>query len=137
MLMALASPAPGGRCLAVSLLGIVAVAACSAPVESPVAVSTEAVTTPTCLTIQRGRLGSVTDTYLKANSLRKNFGMQPVLRVSAKDEALLAFDLESIPHAAAITSATLHLYANGDNGDGTIRVHRVQAPWAERTVTYA
>ena len=93
------------------------------------------VVAPTCVTIQRGH-GAVADTYIKSNALTKNFGTQPVLRVSAKDESLLRFDLGSIPATASIRSATLKLYVNGDYGDGTIEVHRVTDSWVEATATY-
>jgi len=95
-------------------------------------------TVATCVTFQRGHGGDVVaDSYVKPNTLHKNFGDKPVLRVSASDEALLRFDLATIPSSATITKATLKLFANGEAGDGTIRVHRVTAPWAEASVTYA
>jgi hypothetical protein len=105
--------------------------------DPPVDTATDTVTAATCVTIQRGRAGSVGDAFIKENALRVNFGSQPVLRVSAKDEALVAFDLSPIPPAAAITRATLKLFVNGENGEGTILVHPVLAPWQESTVTYA
>ncbi|MFO0630997.1 MAG: DNRLRE domain-containing protein [Polyangiales bacterium] len=96
-----------------------------------------AIVAPTCVTIQRGGVGAVADTFIRSNALLRNFGGQPALRVSARDETLLRFDLASIPPGAAVSSATLKLYVNGDNGEGTIRVHRVLAAWAEGTVTFA
>jgi hypothetical protein len=105
--------------------------------DPAVAVETSAITSPVCVTLQRGRGTGVADAYVKANALRVNFGKQPVLRVSAKDEALLSFDLSSIPPGAAVSTATLELYVNGDYGDGTIRVHPALAPWVESSVTFA
>jgi hypothetical protein len=90
----------------------------------------------TCLTIKRGTNGTVADAYIKSNGPRKNFGAQPILRVSARDETLLSFDLSSIPTTAAIGSATLRLYANGANADGTTVVHRALVPWSEDSVTF-
>jgi hypothetical protein len=39
----------------------------------------------------------VADAFIKPNALRRNFGDKPVLRVSSSDEALLRFELASIP----------------------------------------
>lgn len=124
------------RGLGVASVGLLIGACSSDPVEPAVGTSTEAVTAATCVTIQRGRAGAVADTFIKENALRVNYGSQPVLRVSARDEALLDFDLSPIPSGAAVTSATLKLFVNGENGDGTVLVHRVLAPWEENTVTY-
>jgi len=123
--------------LLVAIVGL-AVGACSAePGEPSLGTSLEAITAATCVTIQRGRQGAVADTFVKANALRVNYGTQPVLRVSDRDETLLAFDLSPIPSGAAVTSATLKLFVNGENGDGTVLVHRVLVPWQENTVTFA
>src|SRR6267378_4166734 len=63
----------------------------------------------TCLTIQRGTGGTVEDSFIKANALKKNFGGRPHLRVSAKEESLLRFDLSGIPASSTIVSSTLKL----------------------------
>src|SRR4051812_33740149 len=78
------------------------------------------VTPTTCVTIQRGTGGAVEDSYVKANALKKNFGGKPHLRVSAKEEAMIRFDLSSIPSSSVIQSSTLKLYVNGESSDGTI-----------------
>ena len=91
----------------------------------------------TCVTFQRGTRGPVADAYIKKNALHKNYGSLSVLKVSDKEQSLLSFDLASIPQQAVISRATLKLYVNGNHGDGTIRVHRALAPWAENGVTYA
>ena len=95
-------------------------------------------TQASCVTFRRGH-GSdvVADTYVRQSALDQNFGAKPMLRVSASDEALLRFDLAALPRSATITRATLQLFANGAAGDGTIRLHRVTAPWTETDVTYA
>src|SRR5690349_10065242 len=90
-----------------------------------------------CVTIQRGAFGSVADAYLKSNAWHKNTGAQPLLRVSGREAALLRFDLASIPSSAAISRATLKLYVNGQNGDGSTEVHRILKPWSEVSVTFA
>ena len=76
------------------------------------------------------------DSYVKANAHNCNFGLQPALRVSAKDEALLGFNLASIPTGAVVRSANLKLYINGENGVDQIEVHRIVSPWDEGAVTY-
>lgn len=114
---------------------VVAVAGCSSTTESTLS---EPLTVSTCVTFQRGHgTDAVADTYLKPNALTKNFGAKPALRVSASDEALIRFELASIPSNATIMRATLRLFANGEAGDGTIRLHRVTSAWTEGSVTYA
>jgi hypothetical protein len=125
------------------VLGIAALlgsAGCSAEPEAQVATETSslsAAASVTCVTIQRGTLGAVKDATIKSNAQRQNYGSKPVLRVSAKDEALIHVELGSIPRSAAIHSATLKLFVNGGSSDGTIELHRVLAPWTEGSVTFA
>jgi len=108
------------------------------PAHTPaIGSSAQALTAPTCVTLRRGALGSVSDATIKKNALTKNFGSQSSLRVSDKEEALLRFDLGRIPASASVTKATLKLYVNGEAGDGTIEVHRARASWNESTVTFA
>src|SRR5688572_8573242 len=83
-----------------------ALTACSRAAErdAPTGKTTSAVTTAdgvTCVTLQRGTGAAVGDAYVKANAQAQSYGAQPILRVSAKEEALLRFDLSSIPPSAA------------------------------------
>jgi hypothetical protein len=104
------------------------------------------------VTYQRGALGAVSDTSIASSALKKNFGSDAKLRVSAKNEALLRFDLSSIPASAVIDNATLTLYLSGgddepdDDGEEgdrhgfpvvPINLHRATAPWEEGTATFA
>ena len=115
----------------------IAVSACSSR-DASTGVTEDPSLVTQCVTFERGVGGAiVADTYVKPNDLRGNYGTRPLLRVSASDEALLRFELSSIPTSATITKATLDLFADGAAGDGTIRVHRVTAPWTETGVTYA
>ncbi len=115
-----------------------------------VGTTTEALTTS--VTYRRGVLGTVADTFISASEMGKSFGAQEKLRVSAKNEALLRFDLSAIPSSAVINSATLSLYLNGgddeqddDGADGSregfpvvpIKIHRATSAWSESTGTYA
>ncbi len=126
--------------VALGVGALLGVSACGNDRGAPVATETiplTATTPVTCVTIQRGAFGSVKDATIKPNALRQNFGSKPILRVSAKDEVLIQFELGSIPSAAAIQSATMKLFVNGDSGDGTIQVHRVLSPWSESAVTFS
>ena len=135
--------------LAAVALAAAALAACTEPTDAALGTSTDALTRT--VTIRRGTAGAVADTYVSASSMRKNFGDRSKLLVSAQNEALLRFDLASIPANAVIDQATLVLTINGgdeedddDCRDGDheghaiapIKLRRVTAPWSEGTVTY-
>ncbi|HVV85036.1 MAG TPA: DNRLRE domain-containing protein [Kofleriaceae bacterium] len=126
-----------------------ALSACLETDEPQVGTSAAALTRT--VTIRRGTFGTVADTTLSAAALTTNFGARKTLRVSAKNEALLRFDLSSIPANAVVQSADLTLAINGgeeehdddgDDGDheghaiAPIKLRRVTAAWAEGTVTY-
>lgn len=119
-------------------IGLVVLAAWGCAEAEPAPASHhEVLTTSKCVTIQRGQgKSAVADAYIKPNALKKNFGDKPVLRVSSTDEALLRFDLASIPPSATVTQATLKLFANGEAGGGRLELHRITAPWSEPDVTY-
>lgn len=117
---------------------VIVLGACSTAADGPPSDETQVdrkVTT--CVKLQRGHgADQVADAFISKTQIHKNFGERQQLRVSARDEALLKFDLSAIPPGATVTRATLQLFAN-ETGDGTIRVHRVTAPWQESSVTYA
>ena len=111
--------------------------------------STEELTST--VTIRRGTFGTVADTFISARDMRKNHGDDKKLRVSAKNEALLRFDLSSIPANAVIDRATLTLAIKGgdeeerddcEDGDheghaiAPIKLHRITRAWSEHDVTY-
>lgn len=131
------------------LIAAAAMSACSESVDPPLGTSAEALTRS--LTIRRGTYGTVADTTISASALNRSFGSQRQLQVSARNEALLRFDLATIPASAVIESADLTLAISGgddeaddDGGDGDheghaiapIKLKRVTAAWAESTVTY-
>ncbi len=131
------------RALVAAVLAAVGLVGCSRHDAGPgeaVGATRSAVTqqgTPvTCVTLKRTPSGVVADTIIRSTAQSNNFGTQPILRVSARDESLLRFDLSSIPSEAAVTRATLKLYVNGESGEGTTEVHRILSPWSESSVTY-
>jgi len=77
------------------------------------------------------------DATLSYSEMRQNLGAKKVLRAGEKDESVLAFNLGSIPQAAAIDSATLKLYVSDADSNKAINIHRVTTAWAESTVTFA
>ena len=96
------------------------------------------------VTFRRGT-HAVADTFISERAQRVNFGDKKVLRVTHKKEALLRFDLSSIPAEAVIQSARLTLFVNGEDEDDDdcedrrhlpVTVHRVKRAWNENTVTY-
>jgi hypothetical protein len=105
----------------------------------PVGKTQEAIVT--CVNIQRG-VGSavVNDDALYQQYPTYNEGNGPNLRTgktnaSNMTRSLIRFDLGLIPAGATITSATATLYAS-NNGNTTVKVHRVTNSWTESTVTW-
>jgi len=84
------------------------------------------------------------DTYIAEDAGDDNYGDQPFMRVSYISEtlrqtnALLRFDLSSIPHGATIDVAELVAHLNASEGDegAPIRLLRVTDPWEEHGVTW-
>lgn len=81
-------------------------------------------------------LPAVADATIKNPPMTQSFGSKPHLHVSARDEALLRFDLAPLPRLAIVESAALELYVSG-GGHSTVNVHRANAAWDESTVTFA
>lgn len=104
------------------------------------------VSAPVCVSIQRGLSGIVEDALLNSGtgsdgSINKNYGSSCSLSTSSDSlggqrQALLRFDLSSIPPGATITSAaaTLNVLLGGG---APARAHRITAPWSESIVTWA
>ncbi|WP_437912543.1 DNRLRE domain-containing protein [Sorangium sp. So ce302] len=93
-----------------------------------------------CVTIQRGTFGQVADTAIWALYPSYNEGSSSYLHTGlsngAEKNALYRFELDSVPYGATVASATFStaLYSSGT---GEIRVHRINASWAESTVTWS
>lgn len=95
-----------------------------------------------CVDVQRGLSGSVVeDTFLDESAPHNPGGASGTLYTGLSNgyekRSLLKFDLDFIPADSVIDSATLKLYQNWRSGAGTVRVHKVNAPWSEATATWA
>jgi hypothetical protein len=76
------------------------------------------------------------DTMISNPPIDQSFGKLPILRAGGKDEALVRFDLGSIPRAASISIATLKMSISGSDSTAPVNTHEILAPWSE-TSTYA
>jgi hypothetical protein len=100
----------------------------------------------TCVTIQRGTLGTVQDASVVTDPTdptraNQNLGSLPVLTtgtiVLQTRESLLQFDLSPIPPGATILSAALGLTKLGNVGPSPVTVHAIGGTgWSEGTVNY-
>ncbi|XYI02416.1 thrombospondin type 3 repeat-containing protein [Sorangium sp. So ce1128] len=94
----------------------------------------------TCVTFQRGVNGQVADSTVWARYPSYNEGTSAYLHTGLSDgaekKALYRFDLASIPYGATVDSATFTttVYSSGTS---EIRAHRIDADWAEPTVTWS
>ncbi len=76
------------------------------------------------------------DTLLSNPPMDQNFGSLPILRAGGKDEALVRFDLSTIPTGAVIGTATLKVYISGSGSTTAVNAHAVNAEWSEADTTY-
>jgi hypothetical protein len=82
-------------------------------------------------------LAPTADTYLRSNQGTNNFGTQNSISVEpAARQALLQFDISSIPSAHIILSAKLRLYVSTAASTSTVRAHRTTASWTETGATW-
>jgi hypothetical protein len=93
-----------------------------------------------CTTIQQGLAGAVADATIWQDAPDWNDSVGPTMRTGSSwagvRQALIHYDLSSVPGDATITSASLsvaHLYKENTS---TISVHRVVLPWDAATVTW-
>ncbi|MEZ4309734.1 MAG: thrombospondin type 3 repeat-containing protein [Polyangiaceae bacterium] len=96
----------------------------------------------TCVTIRRGELGNITDTFLSGDYQNYAPGTEPNMFFGLSsggnvNKALYGFDLSPLPAGASVTSATFTLYLSYNESPNTITVHRVLSPWSELTATAA
>ena len=103
--------------------------------------SAAAQSAPTCITIRRGELGDVKDTFLAADyvgyapggEVNVFFGLAS--SGSGQNRALIGFDLSPIPAGATVTSAIFTPNIGFNDHLFPATVHRALAPWNELTVT--
>ena len=95
---------------------------------------------PTCVTIQRGALGVVEDSYIWYSLPTSSYTTAPTLYTGVRTHAtrgpgetrlLLRFGLEAIPQGALVQSATLGITLFSTNPSQSIGLYRITAPWSE------
>lgn len=80
------------------------------------------------------------DTHISASLPASNFGALPTLNVGGGSQALLRFDLGTLPAgltAAKLQKASLVLYINRVGTPGAIEAQTVYSPWTEMGATAA
>lgn len=95
---------------------------------------------PTCVTIKRGVLGDVKDTFIPGDYYNYAPGNEVNMYsgVSAGgniNRVLVNFDLSSIPQYATISSATFHIYKSWSADNATVNLYRVTSDWQEATAS--
>lgn len=81
------------------------------------------------------------DAYVSDNLPTSNFGSASELWVGGENaghyyNAVMKFDLSSLPGEEDIITAELHLKVSATNGNNTLTISRATSTWAEGTVTY-
>src|SRR4051812_21175435 len=102
--------------LSLCALAILGVVGCS-PEDATDHLGTSSDELSGSLTLRRGTQGTIADTFVSATEMKKNYGPQHALRVSAKNEVLVRFELGSIPANAVIDTATLTVFINGGDDE--------------------
>jgi hypothetical protein len=76
------------------------------------------------------------DTMVISGIPAQNFGSSPVLAVQKGTTSLIQFNLGGIPATASVQKATLRLFVDAFSSPGSFDVFPVEAPWAEKAVTF-
>jgi hypothetical protein len=76
------------------------------------------------------------DTYSSSANPRTNYGNQPTLIVREGANTYLQFDLSALPSGASVSKATLRLFVDNVNSNGSFDVYPVQTNWSESTLDY-
>src|SRR5262249_15911324 len=98
--------------------------------------------TKTCITIKRGVLGNIEDSFLDQHfppsPAGPYFGSGSGLPSAGNDnQPLWKVDLSPIPKGGIVTSASLSFNVAWNANYNPITVHQVLVPWSEATVTWA
>jgi hypothetical protein len=78
------------------------------------------------------------DAYVSSASPTMNFSNLPALNVAAGSQALIQFNLSTLPPglpASAVQRATVSLWVNSLTTAGSVAIAQVNAPWTEGAVT--
>jgi hypothetical protein len=90
----------------------------------------------TCVTFQRGTLGAVKDATIAASVSYPGWGATSVLRAGGSYEALLSFDVSSLPAGVIIDSATLKLFTTSSVSGTSLYAHALLVPWTEQSSSF-
>ncbi len=91
----------------------------------------------TCVTIQRGTFGAVEDATIVPGITYPGWGGQQVtISAGCCTEALVKFDVSSVPSNATVTSATLALHSTDWTSSATIFARHGLASWTEGTASF-
>ncbi len=96
----------------------------------------------TCVTIKRGVLGDVQDTFIPGDynnyAPGGEFNMYSGVSSGGNiNRVLVNFNLSSIPQYATITSATFNIYKSWSADNATVNVYRSTSEWQEATANLA
>jgi hypothetical protein len=129
----------GGAVAAVGLLGCGAEDERDAAPDAPLTTSAQALAS-TCVTLRRGTLGAVADTYVGQEKSGANYGGVVVASSGVSSGfaslALFRWDLGAIPPGALVLNASVTLHQT-NTGPASPKVHLITAPWAEGAVTWS
>src|SRR5262245_49958685 len=100
---------------ALVMLGVLTACSAAPSQSEPVLATQQALSA--CVT-----LVAASDAMLSNPPQDHNFGGLPILRAGGKDEALLRFELDSIPQAAVVTLGTLEVQVVGSGDDTPVRI---------------
>lgn len=94
---------------------------------------------PAPMSLQRKTFTTGHDTYIWGDTPGSNYGTSTRIKVDSSNnndpiQSLLRFDISGIPADAEIVSADLRVSIT-DSGNG-FRLHRMQVPWSEGSVTW-
>lgn len=108
--------------------------------EENLADTHQALEAPVCVTVRRGVLGNVHDTFLSGDYPTWATGAESSLWSGlsgggSENRILLSFDLSFLPSYANVVSATLMIRTSWNEAHSTARLHQVVQPWSEATAT--
>lgn len=106
--------------------------------DEDVAAAQQAIQTPVCVTVRRGVMGDVADTFLSGDYPFWAPGSESSLWTGRsgggnENTSLFRFDLDFLPASARVVSATLTVLVSWNDQNNLVHVHRVLAPWSEAT----